>query len=254
MLAASRELLDGMRRFCSPGRCRHKSLSEYFGQAYETSGCEACDTCLGETEALEDGTREAQMVLSCVARLKERFGIGHVVDVLRGAETERIVSLGHKELSTWGILRDQPKKRLTNMVYQLVDQGLLERTGGEYPVLALCEDSLSVLRGERTVHLVPQRAVKPVVKTRAEQEAWEDVDPGLFESLRALRRDLARRRGVPPYVVFNDASLRDMVRRRPATPDEFLAVHGVGKKKLKDYGELFMERIASHAANPTDAG
>ncbi|MEM6336732.1 MAG: RecQ family ATP-dependent DNA helicase, partial [Bacteroidota bacterium] len=243
---AAQTLLDHMRRFCAPGRCRHRVLSEYFQQPYPKANCGACDVCLGESEGLEDGTVPAQMVLSCVARVGQRFGMGHVVDVLRGAETDRIRSLGHDRLSTYGLMSDTPKKALTHIVFQLIEQDLLARTGDQYPTLQLTEDSLPVLRGEKPVLLAPTKAKrqKAVRTTRQEAESWDGVDRSLFDRLRALRRSVAVERGVPPYVVFNDASLRDMARVKPATPEQFLRVHGVGEKKLSDYGERFLAEIA----------
>ena len=238
------ELLGHMRQFASPVQCRHKSLSEYFGQPFASDNCGACDICLDEVEQLEDGTKEAQMILSCVARTGERFGAGHVVDVLRGADTERIRNLGHHELSTFGLMKETPKKTLTNMLFQLIDQGFLTRTRSEYPVLRLNDASWEVLRGKRTVRMLPIRR-KKVKRTAREAASWEGVDRNLFEHLARLRTELARERGVPPYIIFNDATLRDMARRRPRTPEEFLAVHGIGEKKLADFGERFMERIAS---------
>jgi ATP-dependent DNA helicase RecQ len=249
-LEASLQLLDEIRRFCAPGRCRHKSLSEYFGQAYRPpngeEGCGACDVCLGETEGLVDGSRDAQMILSCVARVGQRYGMGHVVDVLRGADTQRIRALGHERLSTWGLMKDRDRKELMNLTFQLLDQELLSRSGGEYPVLCLNEASAEVLRGERSVHLVPIK-VKRARTTAREAASWEGVDRDLFERLRELRTELARARNVPPYVIFSDASLRDMARQRPATPGELLEIHGVGEKKLADLGDDFLACIREHA-------
>ncbi|MGD8816073.1 MAG: RecQ family ATP-dependent DNA helicase, partial [Acidobacteriota bacterium] len=250
-LQAALELLDEMRRFCAPGRCRHRSLSEYFGQRYEApegaqaEGCGACDVCLGETEGVVDGTREAQMILSCVARVEQHYGMGHVVDVLRGADTERIRSLGHDRLSTWGLMKERDRKEVMNLTFQLLDQELLARTEGEYPVLHLNDASLEVMRGERAVQLVPVK-VKKARTTAREAASWEGVDRDLFERLRTLRSELARERDVPPYVIFSDASLQDMARRRPATPEEFLEVHGVGDKKLADLGPAFLTCIRDH--------
>ncbi|MFQ5744490.1 MAG: DNA helicase RecQ, partial [Acidobacteriota bacterium] len=248
-LEAALALLDEMRRFCAPGACRHRALSEYFGQQYQPpgeKGCDACDVCLGETEGLVDGTREAQMILSCVARVAQAYGIGHLVDVLRGADTERIRSLGHDRLSTYGLMKDRGRKELMNLTYQLLDQRLLERSDGEYPVLRLNNASLEVLRGYRQVRLVPVKTRK-VRTTSREAESWEGVDRQLFERLRALRTRLARERNVPPYVIFSDASLRDMARTRPTTREEFLGVHGVGEKKLADLGETFLACIGETA-------
>jgi ATP-dependent DNA helicase RecQ len=245
-LEATLELLEEMRKFCSPGTCRHRALTEYFGQDYEPpgeEGCGACDLCLGETEGWVDGTTEAQMVLSCVARVDQSYGMGHVVDVLRGSTAERVRSLGHDQLSTWGLLKDRNRKELMNLVFQLLDQELLARSDGEYPVLQLNEASLEVLRGEREVRLLPVKT-KTVRTTKAEAESWEGVDRDLFERLRALRTELARERNVPPYVIFSDASLRDMARLQPRTDEEFLRVHGVGEKKLANLGPAFLECIA----------
>ncbi len=271
-LEASLELLDGIRRFCAPGRCRHKALSEYFGQTYElpavaggsvlenaetaddlsgADGCGACDVCLGETEGLVDGTRDAQMILSCVARVEQRFGMGHVVDVLRGADTDRVRSLGHDRLSTWGLMKGRNRKEVMNLAFQLLDQGLLERSEGEYPVLHLNDASLEVMRSGRAVQLVPIK-VKRARTTAREAASWEGVDRDLFEHLRELRTELARERDVPPYVIFSDASLQDMARKRPATPEEFLDVHGVGDKKLADLGEAFLACIRGHTGAETE--
>ena len=245
--AAGLALLEEIRRLCAPGRCRHQALSAYFGQQLEhgEDGCGACDVCLGECENLEEGTVPAQMILSCVARVEQRFGLGHVVDVLRGADTQRIRDLGHDELSTYGLMRDVPQAAVTSRVYQLVDQELLVRTDSEYPILVLNDASWQVLRGERTVQLLPVKQ-KKAKRSAADLESWEGVDRDLFERLRALRTRLARERGVPPYVIFSDASLRDMATRRPRTEAEFLGIHGVGEKKLAVLGELFLAEIAAH--------
>lgn len=245
-LAAQKHLLDQMRLFCTVPQCRHRGLSEYFGQSYPKDDCEGCDVCLNETEGIEDATVTAQKILSCVARLRRGFGVVHVVDVLAGAETERMRQWGHDQLSTYGLLKDTPRKTLTNWVYQLVDLGLLARTDDERPVLQLNDASWKVMRGERSVRLMRTRA-ETVAKTRAAIQSWEGVDRDLFEHLRDVRRELAQQRGVPAYVIFNDAALRDMARKRPTTPDEFLAVHGVGDAKLEQFGARFIAEIRSHS-------
>ena len=206
IVAAARQLLDHMRALCSGVYCRHRKLSEYFGQAYAKPDCEACDVCLNEVEGLADATVTAQKILSCVARAGERFGAEHIVDVLLGANTERVRRWRHEELSTYGLLKDTDRKTLTSIVYQLVDDGVLERTTGDRPVLRLNAASREVLRGTRAVRLrQPNLKVK---KTRFDEKSWEGVDSGLFEALRGLRRELADERGVPAYVLFSDATLR----------------------------------------------
>ena len=245
-IAASRQLLDHMRQICSGVHCRHKKLSEYFGQPYPKANCEACDVCLSEVEGLADGTITAQKILSCVARVGERFGAAHIVDVLAGADTERVRRWGHDKLSTHGLMKDTDRKSLTNLVYQLIDNGLLERSDEEYPVLRLNDASRAVLKGQRTVQLVEPKTKVKVKKTRFDEKSWENVDEGLFEALRGLRRKLADQRGVPAYVLFNDATLRDMAKVRPGSPGSLLNIKGVGEKKLADIGQPFLEAISNY--------
>ena len=244
MIAAARQLLEQMRRLCSAVHCRHKKLSEYFGQTYTKPNCEACDVCLNEVEGLTDATVTAQKILSCVARAGERFGGEHIIDVLLGANTERVRRWGHENLTTYGLLKGTNRKSLNNMLYQLIDAGLLERSDDERPVLKLKEASWEVLRGQRSVRLVQPK--EKVQKTRIEKKSWDKVDEGLYEALRILRRKLADQRGVPAYVLFNDATLRDLARLRPSTPAALLGVRGVGEKKLADLGQRFIEEIVTY--------
>ena len=246
--AASR-LLQHMSGYAAGGLCRHKLLSEYFGQPYEQQNCEACDVCLGESAADQEADPEsqviAQKILSCVARVEQRFGVGHVVKVLTGANDKLVRSFRHNELSTFGILKGIDRKQLFSMVYQLVEQGVLDRTDNDRPLLKLNAASWEVLRDERSVRLV--RPKPRIVKaTQIEASSWEDVDRALFESLRDLRRTMAGERHVPAYVIFSDASLRDMARRKPRTPEQFLTTHGVGAQKLKNFGERFLAHIGAY--------
>ena len=238
--------LGEMRAFAVAPRCRHRALVEYFGQAYEKPDCGACDVCLGEGGETIDGTVAARKILSCVARVKERFGAGHVVAVLRGAQTERIAQCGHEQLSTYGLMRDTDEKTLKNMVYQLLDQSLLERSTDGLPTLRLNAASWHVMRGERTVRFIPPQT--RVRKARVDRESWEDVDLRLFEALRGLRREIADERRVPPFVIFSDATLRDLARQRPTEDETLRAVHGVGPRKAADFGERFCGLIAAHCA------
>jgi len=244
IIAASRALLDQMRRICSGVHCRHRKLSEYFGQAYTKPNCEACDVCLNELEGLADATVTAQKILSCVARAGERFGGEHIVDILVGANTERIRRWGHEQLSTYSLMKGTDRKTLTNMLYQLIDEGSLERPTDEPPLLRLNRASREVLRGNRTVQLLqPKTKVK---KTHYDEKSWESVDTGLFEILRTLRRQLAQERRVPAYVLFNDATLREMARTRPGTANGLLGIRGVGEKKMADLGQRFLDEIVNY--------
>ncbi len=244
VMAGSRELLEHMRRLCTGVYCRHRKLSEYFGQGYSKRNCDACDVCLDEVEGLADATVTAQKILSCVARAGERFGAEHIVDVLLGADTERVRRWRHEQLTTHGLMKGTNRKALTNMIYQLLDGGLLDRTAEERPVLRLNEQSWAVLRGKRTVRLL--RPKTEVRETHLNEQLWAGVDHGLFEKLRILRREVADERGVPAYVLFSDATLRDMARVRPGSAAAFLNVRGVGERKLADFGARFLEGIAAY--------
>jgi len=245
VLAARREFLWHMQNLASRLECRHRALCRYFGQAYEADNCGACDVCLGEVQGMSGSTVTAQQILSCVARVDQSFGVGHVVRVLRGAASEQVIRWGHDRLSTYGLLRDMSERKVTSLVYQLADQGLLERTEGDRPVVRLNQESVQVLRGERPVQLVdPEQGT--VRRARAADESWEGVDRGLFEHLRALRRRLAAERAVPAYVIFGDATLRELARARPTELGAMAGLRGVGAKKLADLGPVFTEAIRSY--------
>ena len=249
----SLELLSHVRRYATRIECRHRLLSEYFGQSLPQPSCGACDVCLGEIPDAVDVSVEAQKILSCVARVGERFGVGHVVDVLTGKLSPRVRSLGHDRLSTFAILKESDKKALTQRVYQLLDQGLLSREGGEYPVLRLNAASWEVLRGQRAVRAVPASAA--VRRAVVEEEAWEGVDQELFEALRRLRKQIAEERVVPPFIILNDATLRELARIRPGTIAAFGGVGGIGQRKTQDFGQRFVDAIVAQCRArglPTD--
>ncbi|MCC6358784.1 MAG: ATP-dependent DNA helicase RecQ [Phycisphaerales bacterium] len=242
---AAKELLGQMKRLCSQPACRHRALSEYFGQRYPKPACGACDVCLGELPDFEDQTVVAQKILSCVARVQERFGAGHVADVLFGGATERIRALGHDALSTYGLLRDSTRKVITNQIHQLIDQDLLSQVPSDagLPVLKLNALSWEVMRGKRPVQLM--RVVRSrAVESKGESDSWEGVDRGLYDDLKVLRFEIAARRGVSPWIVFNEKTIRELARRKPRTRVEFRAVPGVGDRKLDDFGHDFLRRIA----------
>ncbi|MCI0631030.1 MAG: DNA helicase RecQ [Phycisphaerales bacterium] len=246
-IQAQRELLDHMKRLCSSVRCRHGSLSRYFGQEYDKPDCGACDVCLREIESMPDGTITAQKILSCVARLQERFGVGHLIDVLTGSDTEMIRSFGHGTLSTYGLLRDMPKKSLQNLVYQLIDQDLLAREldAGGRPILKLNDGARAVLKGHQQVRLIEPKSAK-VKKAIAEELSWENVDRGLFESLRELRRREAAQRNIAPFIVFGDATLREMAAVRPGSEQSFISIRGIGQRKAADYASQFVAHITDY--------
>ena len=244
IVKASRALIEQMRSFCAGLNCRHRKLAEYFGQTYEKAHCEACDVCLNEVEGLADATLTAQKILFCVSRTGERFGAEHIIDVLLGAKTERIRRWEHDQLSTYGLMKSTTRPALLNIIYQLIDDGLLDRSTDERPVLRLNDGAHEVLQGRRVVRLLQPRT--KVKKTRMDETSWASVDTGLFEILRRLRRRLAEQRDVPAYVLFSDATLRDMARMRPGSPSALLEIRGVGERKLEDFGQRFLDAIATY--------
>ena len=245
----ARALLRQMERYATATGCRHRQLAEYFGDRYGDVACEACDVCLGELERAHDPVTLARQVLSCVARVGQRFGATHVANVLRGHTSEQVVARGHDQLTTFGLLSSASLAEVRGYIEQLTGLGLLASTDDAYPVLFLTPSGVAVLKDASKaagLTLVRQRAPDRKAgrpSARVEAEAWRDVDRGLFEQLRDVRLQVARARGVPPYVVFHDATLREMARLKPASVRELLEVRGVGARKAEDLGEVFLEAI-----------
>jgi ATP-dependent DNA helicase RecQ len=250
--------LGEMYAFCQHAVCRHRALATYFGQPYEASSCGACDVCLGETVAADDAGSVALKILAGVAELRGRFGATHVADVLAGAATGRIGQLGHDRLEAYGTLRGEKKSQVRAWIDQLMAQGHLARSDDEYPTLLITESGRRALGGEsRPAPLTiagkapapvgPAPTPGPTREGRVDRAA-EVSDGELFETLRALRRQVAEERGVPPYLIFSDASLRDTARRRPATPEQFRDVKGVGDWKLATFGERFLAALRDAVA------
>jgi ATP-dependent DNA helicase RecQ len=244
LLPFRRAMLEAMQSYCATAVCRRSMLAKHFGQPRRAEECGSCDVCLGDVRVMEDGTTIARKILSAVARTGQRYGAGYVIDVLRGTGMDKIIRRGHDELSVFNLLANLSKGELTDLVWQLVHLELLVRASGEYPILMLSERGVAVMRGDGEISLIaPPR--RPVRGAAGEEKSWEGVSRDLFDRLRSLRRELARARGVPAYVVFGDASLREMARVRPSTPEQMLEVKGVGDRKLAEYGEAFLIAIGA---------
>ncbi len=227
-----------MTRYAGALVCRRKQLLAYFGEQYEPEDCGACDACCGEVERV-DATRDARIVMSAVFRTGERFGAGHVVDVVAGAKTQRILELRHDRVKTYGVGSDRPKKHWRGVVDHLLGQGCLTRTEGRYGSLRITGAGWRVLLGKKDF-VVPRP--KPRRRTR-QAVPDEQFSEELFEILRELRKDRAREANVPPYVIFSDKTLRQMARDYPTTDEEMLTVSGVGEVKLRRYGGQFLAAI-----------
>ncbi len=245
VVEGGRALLAHMERYSRGIRCRHRSLTEYFGQEYAKDDCGACDVCLGEVEGVEDGVVVAQKLLSNIYRSGQRFGIAALAEILTGADTERTRRWRHERLSTYGLLADIPQRQIINWYWQLIDQDLVNRTDEEWPVLRLNAASFEAMRGERPVQLIkpPKKAPK---RTKRETQAWVGVDEGLYDHLRDLRRELAAVRGVPAYVVFNDRTLRALARVRPSSREGLATIPGIGASKLRRYGKRLLGELGAY--------
>ncbi len=253
MSDARRGLLRDMERYAASVGCRHKRLVGYFGETFTKDDCGACDYCLGELETVTDAVTVARKVLSCVARVGQRFGSAHVTNVLRGSESEQVRSRGHHELSVFGLMRDATIDELRGYVDQLLAHGLLQQGGDEYPILQLTGEGLGLLKdagAQPDLTLArqkrPEKGRLPK-RARVETEGWEGVDRDLFERLRAMRMQVARKRGVPPYVIFHDTTLREIARTKPTTMDALRHIYGVGARKADDLGELVIGEVQAQA-------
>jgi ATP-dependent DNA helicase RecQ len=246
--------LDAMLALCETVQCRRTQLLNYFGQSGET--CGNCDTCLNPPESW-DGTVAAQKVLSTVLRLKrergQSFGAGHIVDILLGKSNPKVLQHKHNELKVFGVGADLRDTEWRGVIRQLLAQGLLA-VHGEYGVLTLTEASDEVLFKKRTVHMrrEPERVKPPrAAKAKASRLAAAELAPeasGLFEQLRAWRASVAKEQGVPAYVVFHDATLRDIAGRAPSNLAELGGISGIGENKLAKYGEGVLEVVAGFDA------
>jgi ATP-dependent DNA helicase RecQ len=246
------ESLAAMERFCGGVTCRHRGIVAYFGQELESTNCGACDVCLGELNVVDDAVVLSQKILSCVLRLEQRFGADYTAKVLSGSAEARIIEQGHDRLSTYGLLGDHRVTAIREWIEQLVAQGYIAKVG-EYNTLEITESGRALLKGQGSPQLLKSaerqaRGSRSRDREGAAADSWEGVDRGLFERLRTLRTGLAAERGVPPYVVFGDAALRDMARRRPSSLDSFLLVRGVGERKRDDYGSAFVEAIVEYCS------
>ncbi|CAN5454229.1 DNA helicase RecQ [soil metagenome] len=244
--AATLAQIEEMARFCRGAVCRHAAIVSYFGQTYPNANCGACDLCLGDLEEVPDATLIAKKILSGVARVNESFGINYVIEVLRGSTAKNVIDRGHDKLTTWGLLQSHPVGELRDYIHQLIGQGMLAQSEGEYPLLKLTPGSWKVMRGECMARFVKLKA-DGVRKSKGTAERPAGVDDGLFEVLRKLRKEIATEDNVPPYLVFTDNVLLEFARGRPGTLPNMRLVSGVGDKKLRDYGDRFLAAILEYA-------
>lgn len=237
--------LDTIRDYCTTPTCRHQLLVRYFGQDLASDNCGACDVCLNEVDVMEDSLRISQMIVSCVVRLNQRYGVDYTAKVLTATSEPRITSLGHDKLSTHGLLSEYPIAAVKSWMDQVIAQGFLARTAEQYSTVTVTASGKRLLKGDATVRL--SRPVESTASRRTKpNDSWEGIDRGVFEMLRNLRSQLSTERKVPAFVIFGDTTLREIARVRPSTLQAFAQLPGVGERKLLDLGQAFIDATVEY--------
>lgn len=239
-----RQKLDALLGFCESTACRHQTILRYFGEAHP-GDCGQCDNCLTPTDTW-DGTQAAQMALSCVYRTGQRFGIVHLIDVLLGKSSPKVTQFNHQELSTFGIGKGLSQAQWSSVFRQLVASGYLETDMDAFGGLRLTEAARPVLRSEVMIWLrqdqeAPKRVSKVERGARAKEAYAGVADDPLWHALKAKRTELAKEQGVPPYLIFHDSTLLEILNHRPESLIEMGKISGIGQAKLTRYGDAFLE-------------
>ncbi|HEY5238722.1 MAG TPA: DNA helicase RecQ [Rhizomicrobium sp.] len=230
--------------YCESPNCRRRVLLGYFGE--EAEPCGNCDVCLSPAE-LADGTREAQQILQVILGTGERYGSAHIVDVLRGAETEKIINSGHNRLLAFGVGSARKKEEWRSLVRQLVAGGFLHHDAAGFGGLSVLEEGAALLRGEKQF-LYRKDSARPRREraVAASSAVISDAEAELFTALKKLRLNIAAQRSLPAYLIFSDKTLLEMARCTPRNLQEFAMISGVGTSKLRDFGKAFVDAIAAH--------
>ncbi|AWB43907.1 DNA helicase RecQ [Paenibacillus sp. CAA11] len=236
--------LQQMVEYCYSNRCLRWSMLEYFGEKHDQKPCGICSSCRDERE-LVDMTRDAQIIFSCIHRMRERFGVSLVASVLKGSQNKKVLQYGFDKLPTYAMMPRRSEKEISELINVFIAEGYLALSEGQYPVVRLTPLGVDVLKGQ---HQVMQRAPQPASPQtgRGRRGQAQDLGPSavnetVFEQLRLIRRDLAQRDQVPSYIIFNDATLREMSIICPQTEQEMLRIKGVGEVKYRKYGRPFLE-------------
>ncbi|MEK7166393.1 MAG: DNA helicase RecQ [Patescibacteria group bacterium] len=232
--------LNQMLSFAKSSLCRRQSLLSYFGEIVENN-CSACDNCLSPRETF-DATILAQKIMSCVYRVQGRFGSRYLANILTGKKINRIVQNHHNEISTFGIVKDYSREQLQTLIEELIELGFLIREGDQYPTINLTTKSAYVLKGKQHVFLTKLER-RAIAKEDMQEKSMEHE---LFNRLRILRKDLADRQSLPPYIIFPDTSLREMATYFPQTVSQFAKIKGVGDRKLAAYADAFLKEIIAY--------
>ncbi len=232
--------LNDIIAYCNTDKCLRKYILEYFGETPTFEHCDHCSNCLSEIETT-DITIDAKKILSCIKRMNERFGAGLVADVLKGSKAAKVKQFGFHQLSTYGIMKEYSKNTITNLIYFLITEGYIKTVGEQYPILNLTQSANTVLFQGKQVFI--KRKIETEHPTKNTELSY---DENLFEILRTLRRNLANQNNIPPFVVFTDATLKEMSTYFPTTEENLLKINGVGTQKLEKYGKEFIDTISTY--------
>ncbi len=236
--------LNALLQFAETSVCRRRPLLNYFGEDYQIEKCDMCDNCLAGDKELADITVLAQKFLSCVKRTNEMFGINHIIDILRGSQSQKIYNFEHEKLSTYGIGKDYSGKQWFHLARQFINNGLMIQDA-KYGSLKLTEKAYDVFKGtEKVFGMIEEEDLRQVKQQKREVE--NDYDRVLFEKLRIMRKELADKAGVPPYIIFPDKTLIEMSTHYPRSDESLFYIHGIGTVKHKKYGAYFLDIINSY--------
>lgn len=231
--------------YCNTDKCLRKYILEYFGETTTFSSCNNCSNCNTEVE-VTDITEDAKKILSCIKRMNERFGVNLVADVLKGSHSSKVINMGFDRLSTYGLLKDYSKDTIKELISFLISEGYIDSVGDQYPILVLNKNADAVLFGNKTMQI--RRRLE---KIRHSDNSAIVVDDNLFEMLKNLRKELAVKSNVPPFVIFTDATLSSMCVNYPTSKEEMLAIPGVGETRFNNYGKLFIDVIQDYLTKNT---
>ncbi len=233
--------------FCHTNNCLRKEILNYFGEDTETDKCDNCGNCLNDSEFV-DMTIESQKILSCIYRTKERFGVNVIIQVLRGSKDKKILSRNLDKVSTYGIITNYSQGGLRELTMNLIARGYIIMTMDEYPVLKLDRSSMKILKGKEKIFVRKERVnIKDKKKSKSIKRKTDfDYDKNLFELFTIKRKEIAAKRGVPPYVIFHNNTFEELAYFKPVTKDAFMEIKGVGEKKYDSYGKIFIEIIENY--------
>jgi len=236
--------LNAMVGYAESRKCRRIPLITYFGEDYSVANCQLCDNCVNPAELTANLTVEAIKFFQCISETEEVFGAVHLINVLRGSRSEKVLNYNHHECRIYGAGNDLSSKQWQNLVRQFIQQRVLDKES-KYGVLSLNQRSYEILSGKRTFdgYLPPPDKVKSKARAASRMTNYDD---NLFDMLCKKRKELADAKGVPPYVIFSDKSLVDMCQKLPQNKKEFIEVFGVGERKLKKFGDIFLKIIKKY--------